>query len=177
MCFQARIISTNILKRKVQIRDGIMRNRIFRILALPVLSVFMLCGCMSLTLDFTSQLEYSYLSDCLWVVTDVTDYSDILPPNFSDEETALYFDKAHEQLFVLHKNGSDMSGRDMYYALAKYSYRMDTDTGIVSVTGDTADCYFCIDRLNDRVLTMSYYGNRDVYVAYSRVEISSVSIY
>ena len=154
-----------------------MVNRILRILAMPVLSVLMLCGCMSLSRGIDAQLEYDYLSDGLWVVADIADYADRLPGNFADEDTALYVDDTHGQLFVWHRKDSDMSVRDAYYVLAKYSYRMDTSTGIVSVTGDTADCYFCIERLNDRVLTMSYYGNRDVYVAYSREEISSVSIY
>ena len=55
------------------------------------------------------------------------------------------------------------------------TYSVDTESGIISVSGKGMECYFRIERLNDRAMTLCYRSDRNEYVAFSRCLLSSVT--
>lgn len=62
------------------------------------------------------------------------------------------------------------------YALeTQCTYSVDTESGIISVSGKGMECYFRIERLNDRAMTLCYRSDRNEYVAFSRRPLSSVN--
>ncbi|HIW96921.1 MAG TPA: hypothetical protein H9866_00315 [Candidatus Tidjanibacter gallistercoris] len=124
-------------------------------------------------------ISYEYLYDCLWTVADFADGTDRLPGALADPDGALFFQNDGSTMYLLEKksdtNAPDLP-KDAYTVTAQGAYSVDTESNIITVTDGEKDCYFRIERLNDRTMTLYYRDERNEYIAYSRCLLSSITI-
>ena len=123
-------------------------------------------------------ISYEYLYDCLWTVADLAENADGLPEMLADPNGAVFFQKAGHTMSVFRKrNDTDenTSLKTAYALESQRTYSVDTESGIISVSGKGMECYFRIERLNDRAMTLCYRSDRNEYVAFSRCLLSSVT--
>ena len=96
----------------------------------------------------------------------------------ADPNGAVFFQKAGHTMSVFRKrNATDAhtSLKTAYALETQCTYSVDTESGIISVSGKGMECYFRIERLNDRAMTLCYRSDRNEYVAFSRCLLSSVT--
>lgn len=124
-------------------------------------------------------ISYEYLYDCLWTVADLAAESEEMPGIFADGKGALYFQEKSGQVCLLRRTDEldDMTGGDPAYSLvAEGTHTIDRATRMVTIAGDDWNCYFRIERLNDRTMTLYYRDDPNSYVAYTRSGLDFVTV-
>lgn len=159
-----------------------MRNLIIPILIVATLA---LAGCQALSEPSPETpagsappfIQYDYLYDCLWRVTDAAEESSAILPLFADAKGALCFEQGSGEVLMLRRRADMAEGSDEAYTIVQEGvYSIDRESATVSILSGETNCYFRIERLNDRTMTLYYRDDPNCYVAYTRCGIESVAV-
>lgn len=158
-----------------------------RFITFSVVMVTLLSGCQTMgDLDDGSgediRINYEALYDCIWAVTDCPDETTSMPNLMTGSDKAVYFRKGSDLMYIFRQceapeGGEETEAGKVYYRiLAECSYTIDSTGNVLAVSGDEIDCYFRVDRLNERNLTLYFQNQANEYLAYSRCDPSLIAI-